>query len=202
MYYCCLQGQLCDHRLWFWWSGNLIRICRITCESRHIMNNDVKSCSQKFMVNKRLLVSDIFFMFANTRLHVTSQCHDVMSTLIVIQCDSLCANCRFQKTGLVDRIGVQQTPMTSHRNCVCRQYYSMNNPLIVGRSWRSNMRCSRWTRWMNWYRNWRDKLRLELQVSEVTSDSFLAASPELFMWRGFQIWVSPLCSILHSVIDL
>ena len=33
-----------------------------------------------------------FFMFANTYLHVTSQCHDVTSTLIAIQCVSLCTN--------------------------------------------------------------------------------------------------------------
>ena len=46
------------------------------------------------------------FMFANTRLHVTSQSHDVMSTSIAIQSDSLCANCRFLKTGLVGHIGV------------------------------------------------------------------------------------------------
>ena len=33
--HCCLQGQLCDHRLWFWQSRNLIGIR---------MNYDVKSC--------------------------------------------------------------------------------------------------------------------------------------------------------------
>ena len=33
--YCCLQGQLCDHCLWFWLRWNLTGICRITCESRH-----------------------------------------------------------------------------------------------------------------------------------------------------------------------
>ena len=51
-----------------------------------------------------------FFMFANTFLHVMSH-HDVMSTLIAIQYDSLYVNCRFLKTGLVDYIGVLQTPM-------------------------------------------------------------------------------------------
>ena len=56
------------------------------------------------MVNQRLLVS------ANTRLHVVLQCHDVTSTLIAIQCNSLHANCRFLKTGLLDHIGVRQTP--------------------------------------------------------------------------------------------
>ena len=48
-------------------------------------------------------------MFANIRLYVTSQRHDIMLTLITIQCDSLCANCRFLKTGLVDHIDVLQT---------------------------------------------------------------------------------------------
>ena len=47
-----------------------------------------------------------FLMFANTHLHATSQCQDVMLTLIVIQCDSLCANCGFLKAGPVDHIGV------------------------------------------------------------------------------------------------
>ena len=51
-----------------------------------------------------------FFMFANTRLHVTSQCQDIRLTLIAIQCNSLCANCQFLKTGLVDHMGVPQTP--------------------------------------------------------------------------------------------
>ena len=51
-----------------------------------------------------------FFMFANTCLHVMSQRHDVTS--IAIQCDSLCANCQFLKTGLVDYIGVLPTPVT------------------------------------------------------------------------------------------
>ena len=53
---------------------------------------------------------DVFFMFANTRLHVTSH-HDVVLTLIAIHCDSLCTNCRFEKKGLVDHIGVLQTPI-------------------------------------------------------------------------------------------
>ena len=52
-----------------------------------------------------------FFMFVNTRLHVTSQCNDVTLTLIAIQSDSLCAPCRFVKTGLVVHIGVLQTPI-------------------------------------------------------------------------------------------
>ena len=41
---------------------------------------------------------------------MTSQCYDVTSTLIAIQCDSLCANCCFLETGIVDNIGVLQTP--------------------------------------------------------------------------------------------
>ena len=53
-----------------------------------------------------------FFMFTNTHLHVTSQHHDITSTLIAIQCNSLCISCRFLKTGgLVDPIGVLQTPI-------------------------------------------------------------------------------------------
>ena len=50
-----------------------------------------------------------FLMTANTRLHVTSQRHDVTLTLIAIQCGSLYTNCRFLKIGLVDYIGVLQT---------------------------------------------------------------------------------------------
>ena len=57
-----------------------------------------------------------FFMFANTRLHVTSKHYDVTSTLIAIQCDSLCANCGFLKTSLVDHIGVLQTTNTNKFN--------------------------------------------------------------------------------------
>ena len=49
-------------------------------------------------------------MFLYTRFHVTSQCHDVKLTLSAIQCDSLCANCQFLKTDLVDNIDVLQTP--------------------------------------------------------------------------------------------
>ena len=78
----------------------------------------------KYTVNQRLLVSVMsFFMFANTGLHETSQHHDanthlyvmsqhhdVTSTLIAILCDSLCANCQFLKTGLVEYIGVLRTP--------------------------------------------------------------------------------------------
>ena len=45
-----------------------------------------------------------FFMFAKTRLNVTSQHH------IDINCNSLYTNCRFLKTDLVDHIGVLQTP--------------------------------------------------------------------------------------------
>ena len=51
-----------------------------------------------------------FFMFANTHLHVTSQRDDITSTLITIKCNSLCANCRFLKTGLVEHMGVLPTP--------------------------------------------------------------------------------------------
>ena len=40
---------------------------------------------------------------------VTSKRHDIMM-IIAIHCDSLCTNCRFLKTGLVDHIGVLQTP--------------------------------------------------------------------------------------------
>ena len=44
---------------------------------------------------------------------VTSQvswCHIDIMTIIAIHCDSLCTNCRFLKTGLVDHIGVLQAP--------------------------------------------------------------------------------------------
>ena len=67
---------------------------------------------------------DIFFMFANTCLHVMSQRHDVTSTLIAIQFDSLCANCRFLKTGLADHIGVLQTPI---RLCYTFWYFSLRD---------------------------------------------------------------------------
>ena len=72
----------------------------------------LKITNVKYTVNQRLLVS------ANTRLHV---CDLTMSrrkhpspcdiTLIAIQCDSLCANCRFLKTSLAEHIGVLQTPI-------------------------------------------------------------------------------------------
>ena len=58
-----------------------------------------------------------FFMFSNTYLHVMSQCHDVTPTLIAIQYDSLCANCRYLKTGLVDYIGVLQATMILLLGC-------------------------------------------------------------------------------------
>ena len=51
--------------------------------------------------------------YAKTRLHVMLQRHDAISTLIAIQCNALCANCRFLQTGLVDHIGVLQTPNTN-----------------------------------------------------------------------------------------
>ena len=38
---------------------------------------------------------------------MTSQHHDITSILIAIQCDSLCTNCQFLKTGIVDHIGVR-----------------------------------------------------------------------------------------------
>ena len=52
-----------------------------------------------------------FFMFANTHLHVTSQCH------VDINCNSVrftLGKLSILKTGLVDHIGVLQTPM-NHR---------------------------------------------------------------------------------------
>ena len=66
-------------------------------------------------------------MFANTRLHVTSQRHDVTSTLIAIQCNSVCAICRFLKTGLVDHIGVLQTPNALLHFCLTWIIKSITN---------------------------------------------------------------------------
>ena len=41
-----------------------------------------------------------------------SRRHIDIMTIIAIHCDSLCTNCRFLKTGLVEHIGVGQIPMT------------------------------------------------------------------------------------------
>ena len=41
MFYCCLQGQLCDLRLWFWPSGEMIVICRIN--ENHYKYSDLKA---------------------------------------------------------------------------------------------------------------------------------------------------------------
>ena len=63
----------------------------------------------KYMLNQRLLASvTSFFMFANTHLYPTSQRHDVTLTLIAI---IYAQNCQFLKTGLVEYIGVLQTPI-------------------------------------------------------------------------------------------
>ena len=70
-----------------------------------------------------------FFMFKNTRLHATSH-HDVTLTLIAIQCDSLCANCGFLKTGLVDHIGVLQTLITHNYN-TNKNYWSLFYLFII-----------------------------------------------------------------------
>ena len=55
-------------------------------------------------------------MSTNTRLHVcdvtTSRSHVDIMTIIVLHCDSLCTNCQFLKTGLVDHTGVLQTPIS------------------------------------------------------------------------------------------
>ena len=56
------------------------------------------------------MTSFFFFHISKHHLHATSQRHDMTSILIAIQCDLLCANCRLLKTGLVDHIGVPQTP--------------------------------------------------------------------------------------------
>ena len=48
-----------------------------------------------------------FFMFGNIHLNVTSQHFNVMMS-ISIQCDSLCTNCQFLKTGRVSHITVPQ----------------------------------------------------------------------------------------------
>ena len=66
-------------------------------------------------------------MLANIHLHVTSQCHDVMSTLIANQCDSLCTDCRFLKTGLVDYIGVLKTPIMGFTD----GFVDFNNPFFL-----------------------------------------------------------------------
>ena len=102
-------------------SINRMRIGCTSNNSRTVVRNNrfFEATKIKCTFNQRLLVSEtqsflyVFFMFVNTCLHVRSQCHDVTSALIAIQRDSLCANCRFLKTGLVDDIGVLQTPMNS-----------------------------------------------------------------------------------------
>ena len=89
-------------------SCNLWNIIKKSCFQEHLtndINDQIYGKSEITGVCKHR-VSTSFFMFANTRLHVNSQHHDVMSTLIVIQCDSLCANCQLLKTGLVDHTDV------------------------------------------------------------------------------------------------
>ena len=46
-------------------------------------------------------------------LSVTSQCHVDIMMIIAIHYDSPCTSCPFLKTGLVDHLGVLQTPMFS-----------------------------------------------------------------------------------------
>ena len=46
-HHCCLQGQLCDHHLWFWLSRNLGFAESL---EKYIMINDVMSYSQKMDV--------------------------------------------------------------------------------------------------------------------------------------------------------
>ena len=66
-FYWCLQGQLCDHRLWFWLGGNLTGICRITCEPCYVILKKMMSyrncvCRQYYSMNNRLIY---FFSSAN-----------------------------------------------------------------------------------------------------------------------------------------
>ena len=56
-------------------------------------------------------------MSANTRLHVCDITRHVdIMMIIAIYCDSLCTNCRFLETGLVDHIGVLQTPVKNYES--------------------------------------------------------------------------------------
>ena len=55
---------------------------------------------------------------------------DIM-TIIAIHCDSLCTNCQFLKTGLVDHIGILKTPITgfTHGKIVRRRCPKQDIPL-------------------------------------------------------------------------
>ena len=82
----------------------------------------------KYMLNQRLLVSvTTFFMFANTCLHTTmSWCH------FHINCNYLCSTGQFLKTGLVEYIGVLQTPMNYlcwMYSCVMIRYQMSSGPM-------------------------------------------------------------------------
>ena len=84
----CTSPSICDYHFH---STAPYRICTSHLTYMRLIRDNWCLQIQSFYVTS-------FFMFANTYLHVTSQCHDVMSTLIAIHCDSLCANCRFLKT--------------------------------------------------------------------------------------------------------
>ena len=72
-------------------------------------------------------------------------CHVDSMTIIAIQCDSLCIrNCWFLKTGLVDHIGVLQTPIGfnfGHRTTTTtltpcfRPYYNYNSNSLFQTAW-------------------------------------------------------------------
>ena len=66
-------------------------------------------------------------MSANIRLHVTSQRHINIMMIIAIQCNSLCTNYRFLKTGFVDHIGVLQTPIILFGTCT----YAGSGPTLI-----------------------------------------------------------------------
>ena len=65
-------------------------------------------CQSSILIIKRL-IRDYWCLKIPVSMYVMSQMHDTM--IIAVQCDCLCTNCQFLKTGLVDHIDVLQTPM-------------------------------------------------------------------------------------------
>ena len=57
------------------------------------------------------MIRDYWYLQTPISMYVTLQCHIDIMMIIVIHCDSLWTNCGFLKRGLVDHLGVLQTPI-------------------------------------------------------------------------------------------
>ena len=81
-------------------------------ESCHPQSTKRSIPSSQFLRIKQL-IRDYWCLQTPVSMYVMSQHHVDILTIIAIHCDSLYTNCWFLKTGLVDHIGVLQTPMRS-----------------------------------------------------------------------------------------